>query len=55
MSLEENCQKIDEYIHCTVKLKSSCALKKDSQILENVGLEYEEVGGLIFAFMVFQP
>ena len=31
MSLEENHQKIDdEYEHYAVKLKSSCALKKDT-------------------------
>ena len=44
MSLEENHKKIDEeYVHFAVKLKNSMGLKRDSKILDKLGLKFEEV------------
>ena len=44
MSLEENHKKIDEeYVHFAVKSKNSMSLKRDSKILDKLGLKFEEV------------
>ena len=49
MSLEEKRKKIDEeYVHFVVKLKNSLALKRDTEILDKLGLKFEEVCGFKF-------
>ena len=53
MSLEENCKKIDdEYVHHAVKLKNSLALK-DSKILDELGMEIDDVCGCKFCICGF--
>ena len=52
MSLEENRQKIDDQcVHFSIKLKNSLALKKDSEIIAKLGVEFDVV--VNFVFMVF--
>lgn len=49
MSLEENRQKIDaEYVHLAIKLKNSMILRRDSEILDKLGLKFDEVCGFQF-------
>ena len=49
MSLEENRKKIgEEYVHCAFKVKNSLALKQDSKILDELGLEFDDVCGFKF-------
>ena len=54
MSLEENHKKIDDkYVHYAVKLKNSLALKKDSKILDELGVEIDDVHGCKFCIRGF--
>ena len=54
MSLEESHQKIDdEYVHLAIKLKNSMILKKDLEILDKLGLKYDEVCGFKFCVRGF--
>ena len=54
MSLEENRKKNDEeYVHYAVKLKNSLALKSDSKILDELGLEFDNVHGFKFCIYGF--
>ena len=53
MSLEENHKQIDdEYINHVVKLKNAMALKRDSEILCKLGLEYVPVCAFNLALVV---
>ena len=54
MSLEENFKKIDdEYLDYAIKLKNSLALKKDSKILKELGVEIDDVCGCKFCIHGF--
>ena len=54
MSLKENRQKIyNEYVHFAIKLKNSLALKKDSEIIAKLGVEFDDVHGCKFCVHVF--
>lgn len=54
MSLGENRKKIDdEYVDYAIKLKNSLSLKKESKILKELGIEFEDVCGCKFCIRGF--
>ena len=54
MSLEENRQKIGvEYVHFAIKFKNSLALQKDSEMIDKLGVQFDNVHGFKFCVQGF--